>query len=85
MFYESGDDAEAETWLRRAADAGGGADSTFAKYDLANLCAMRGDTAEAETWLRRAADEGTEEQGGGAVHGDLQFLLDFIGAFSPPS
>jgi uncharacterized protein len=55
LMRERGELGEAETWWRRAADAG----TSEAMFNLGLLLHERGELGEAETWYRRAADAGT--------------------------
>ncbi|RMI28864.1 tetratricopeptide repeat protein [Nocardia stercoris] len=54
LLAERGEKAEAETWMRRAADAG----HPGAMNSLAILLTERGEKTEAETWIRRATEVG---------------------------
>jgi TPR repeat protein len=54
LLNKRGEQAEAETWYRKAADTG----HAGAMSNLGVLLAERGEQAEAETWYRKAADTG---------------------------
>jgi len=52
LLHERGENAEAEAWFRRAAEAG----YSEAMVNLGVLLRDRGETDAAEAWFRRAAD-----------------------------
>ncbi len=54
VLIEREENTEAETWLRRAAEAG----LTDAKNTLGELLSEREENTEAEPWYRRAAEAG---------------------------
>ncbi|MFB7720186.1 serine/threonine-protein kinase, partial [Nocardia sp. NPDC056100] len=66
LLQDRGDLAEAESWFRKAIDAG----NTIAMDELGFLLKQRGDLAEAESWFRKAIDAGNI-----IAMDDLGFLL----------
>jgi uncharacterized protein YjbI with pentapeptide repeats len=67
LLREQGRVKEAETWLRRAAEAG----QTSGMARLGALLLEQGRVKEAETWLRRAADAGQKsDQANGVLQGE---------------